>query len=166
VGSEPATGGAGGIDGRLAVLSRSKGVDFAVTGGAMGGMEGLGAVTSSSNARGAVGTTGGGVAAGAGGGSRTARGGAVAGAVGGDEGVRARSPRVTGKMPEQTLQRARTPAAGTFAGSTRYTVVQEGQVTFMRPPQRGSPGRRFPGSSDSDCWRRSITKTDPGRVLA
>ncbi|HTR21016.1 MAG TPA: hypothetical protein VMH88_09200 [Gemmatimonadales bacterium] len=30
----------------------------------------------------------------------------------------------------QTAQRARTPAAGTLAGSTRYTVSQDGQVTF------------------------------------
>jgi hypothetical protein len=30
----------------------------------------------------------------------------------------------------QTLQRARRPPAGTLAGSTRYTVSHDGQVTF------------------------------------
>jgi hypothetical protein len=33
--------------------------------------------------------------------------------------VASATDRVTGKMAEQTLQRARTPAAGTLAGSTR-----------------------------------------------
>ena len=30
-----------------------------------------------------------------------------------------------------TVQRARTPDWGTFTGSTRYTVAQLGQVTFI-----------------------------------
>lgn len=34
-------------------------------------------------------------------------------------GAKETSPRVTGKTEEQTLHRARTPAAGTLAGSTR-----------------------------------------------
>jgi hypothetical protein len=37
----------------------------------------------------------------------------------------------TWKMAAQTRQRARTPRSGTLAGSTRYTVLQLGQVTFM-----------------------------------
>ena len=37
----------------------------------------------------------------------------------------------TGKTVLHTLQRARTPPAGTLAGSTRYTVSHDGQVTFM-----------------------------------
>jgi hypothetical protein len=110
VGSNPGTGGAVGIDGRLAVVSSSPEVGCA---GTDGGMEGLGAVTSSSNAGAAFGTTGG---AGA---SRATGGEPAKGAAAGTEGDKARSPRVTGKIPWQTLQRARTPAGGTFAGSTR-----------------------------------------------
>jgi hypothetical protein len=34
----------------------------------------------------------------------------------------------------QTWHRALTPPAGTLAGSTRYTVAQDGQVTFMQSP--------------------------------
>src|SRR5438876_114159 len=37
---------------------------------------------------------------------------------------------LTAKTLLQTLQRARRPRAGTFAGSTRYTVSHDGQVTF------------------------------------
>jgi hypothetical protein len=40
----------------------------------------------------------------------------------------------TGNTPLHTWQRARTPPAGILAGSTRYTVSQDGQVTFMRSP--------------------------------
>jgi hypothetical protein len=39
--------------------------------------------------------------------------------------------RRTANTALQTLQRARTPASGTFIGSTRYTVAQFGQVTFI-----------------------------------
>jgi len=92
--------------------------------------------------------TGGGVtAAGGGGGARAATAGAGAGTV---------STAPTAKTPRHTEQRARTPPAGTFAGSTRKTVEQVGQVTFMRQ----SP------SSRPCSWRRSTTKTDPGSVLA
>jgi hypothetical protein len=36
----------------------------------------------------------------------------------------------TGNTLLHTAQRARTPPAGTLAGSTRYTVSHDGQVTF------------------------------------
>ncbi len=36
------------------------------------------------------------------------------------------------KIVAQVLQRDRTPAAGTLAGSTRYTVSHDGQRTFTR----------------------------------
>jgi hypothetical protein len=39
--------------------------------------------------------------------------------------------RRTANTALHTVQRARTPASGTFAGSTRYTVAQFGQVTFI-----------------------------------
>lgn len=34
------------------------------------------------------------------------------------------------------------------------------------PPWRAPPELRSPGSSDSGCWRRSTTNTEPGSVLA
>ena len=67
----------------------------------------------------------------------------------------------TGNTLLHTAQRARTPPAGTLAGSTRYTVSHDGQVTFtLRSRYRGPP------SSSSGSWRRSTTNTDPGWVLA
>jgi hypothetical protein len=39
--------------------------------------------------------------------------------------------RRTANTALHTVQRARTPASGTFTGSTRYTVAQFGQVTFI-----------------------------------
>ena len=39
--------------------------------------------------------------------------------------------RRTANTALQTVQRARTPASGTFTGSTRYTVAQFGQETFI-----------------------------------
>ena len=39
--------------------------------------------------------------------------------------------RRTANTALHTVQRARTPASGTFTGSTRYTVAQLGQVTFI-----------------------------------
>ena len=47
-----------------------------------------------------------------------------------------------------TAQRARTPPAGTLAGSTRYTVSHDGQATFTsRPRYRTSPASvSVPGS--------------------
>jgi hypothetical protein len=100
---------------------------------AAAGTEGRGAVTSASFPAGEAGRAGGGAAGAVAGTGRVAKtsplgrggeGGGAAGAAGTGavaEGVGAtvNSPRVTGKTAEHTLQRARTPAAGTFAGSTR-----------------------------------------------
>jgi hypothetical protein len=103
--------------------------------GAAGGdagraMDGGGAVGGAIGARaGALGAAGGG--AGAGTGARTS-----AGAGG------AAPSALTAKTLLQTLQRARTPPAGTLVGSTRYTVSHDGQVTFTRSPysRPASPG--------------------------
>jgi len=62
----------------------------------------------------------------------------------------------TGKTARHTEHRARTPPAGTFAGSTRNTVAHSGQVTFIGQ----SPSSRV------WLWRRSTTNTEPGNVLA
>jgi len=43
----------------------------------------------------------------------------------------------TAKTVLQTVQRARTPPAGTLVGSTRYTVAHDGQVTFTLRSPRG-----------------------------
>src|SRR3989442_442321 len=69
---------------------------------------------------------------------------------------------LTAKTLLQTLQRARRPPAGTFAGSTRYTVSHDGQVTFT-PYASWSP---LSSSPCSRSWRRSTTKTDPACVFA
>jgi hypothetical protein len=55
-----------------------------------------------------------------------------------------------------TEQRARTPPAGTFAGSTRKTVWQLGHVAFIV----------YRSPSGLESWRRSNTNTEPGSVLA
>lgn len=91
-----------------------------------------------------------------GGGAATATGGGGGGAATTGAGAATDSAIPTGKTPRQTEQRARTPPAGTLAGSTRKTVEQVGHVTFMRQ----SP------SSRTGSWRRSTTNTDPGSVLA
>jgi hypothetical protein len=74
--------------------------------------------------------------------------------------------RLTANTALHTLHLARTPVAGTFAGSTRYIVAQLGQLTFISSPQAFSrefgPGR----SSPFDPCRRSTTKTEPGSVFA
>src|SRR5205823_4286075 len=76
-------------------------------------------------------------------------------------GAAAPTPGLTGNTLLHTAQRARTPPGGTLAGSTRYTVSHDGQVTFtLRSDQRA------PGSSSSGSCRRSTTNTDPGCVLA
>src|SRR2546430_574082 len=74
----------------------------------------------------------GGAAAGAGGARRGgAGGGARRGGAGMASGGRASAADgFTGNTLLHTAQRARTPPAGTLAGSTRYTVSHDGQVTF------------------------------------
>ncbi len=55
-------------------------------------------------------------------------------AVGGGAGC-APFPAPTEITPPHTEQRARTPAAGTFAGSTRKTDRHSGQLTFIAFPR-------------------------------
>lgn len=58
--------------------------------------------------------------------------------------------------PPQTLQRARTPAAGIFAGSTRKTERHSGQETFisdLRSPA-GRVAAQPPRQPDRDAGRR------------
>src|SRR6266511_485037 len=70
----------------------------------------------------------------------------------------------TGNTLLHTAQRARTPPAGTLAGSTRNTVSHDGQVTFTLPlcSRYLAPA----SSSSSGSCRRSTTNTDPGCVFA
>jgi hypothetical protein len=108
---------------------------------------------------GAMGRAGAGVNTGAAGDIAGAAVAATATGVGG--GAAAAAPAAapfTGKTALHTLQRARTPAAGTLAGSTRKTVSHVGQVTFTRCYPSPPLGR---GS-----WRRSTTNTEPGCVFA
>src|SRR5437588_8133403 len=89
--------------------------------------------------RGGTGTDGGG---GGGAGARGAGDGAAApagaaGARGGTAATAGAAAPVTGFTGNtllHTAQRARTPPGGTLAGSTRYTVSHDGQVTFTLPP--------------------------------
>ena len=110
----------------------------------------------------AMGLAGGGTSrAGAGAAGRTDAG--AAARIGADPGGGLAAPpaepsRRTSSVAAQTVQRARTPSLGTFAGSTRNTVRQDGQRTFMFP----SP---FYGSGSASV-RRSTTNTEPGSVLA
>src|SRR6266550_623716 len=78
---------------------------------------------------------------GAAGGAITGRGAAIGGAARGGGGGAAAAPapsELTAKTLLQTLQRARRPPAGTLAGSTRYTVSHDGQVTFTPTSSRSS----------------------------
>src|SRR6266496_989869 len=137
-----ATGGRGGVAGGAGVGRRAGG-------GAAGGGRGAGGV------RGAVLA---GVKTGAAAGVTAAPAGALAIA---GRGAAADVPVAlpTAKTLLHTAQRARTPPAGTLAGSTRYTVSHDGQETFTsRPRYRVSPS---PGSGS---WRRSTTYTEPGWV--
>jgi hypothetical protein len=127
------------------------------TGGTVG-TAGSGARTAGRTRVGGSGESGGGSEGGtitAGAETATAGGGGGATIAAGAEATAA-SATPTANTPRHTEHRARTPPAGTFAGSTRKTVEQVGQVTFMDQ----SP------SSRTGSWRRSTTKTDPGSVLA
>jgi hypothetical protein len=59
--------------------------------------------------------------------------GAAAGATGLACPAGAVAPRCTSSVAAHTVQRARMPLSGTFAGSTRNTVRQDGQRTFIVP---------------------------------
>ena len=65
--------------------------------------------------------------------------------------MRPRSPMPI--TPPHTEHRARTPASGIFAGSTRKTELHSGQVTFMRR-----------GSRESGSLHRSDTPTGEPRI--
>src|SRR5882672_7269538 len=93
----------------------------------------------------AIGGAAGGAARGGGGGAGGAGGARGAGGAGGAGGAAAAAApapapapapsELTAKTLLQTLQRARKPPAGTLAGSTRYTVSHDGQVTFTPRPR-------------------------------
>src|SRR5438552_14682699 len=159
-GDAGAAGGAGGAAGaagaaRAKGAPRAAGTTGAPTRGAAGGPAGsevaervgagggrsTGAAGGAGRAAGAGGAGGPGGAGGAGRGATNGpdkRGGAAGVGVGGPgAGGRGRAggiapalPAPTAKTVLQTVQRVRTPAAGTLAGSTRYTVSHDGQVTF------------------------------------
>ena len=111
----------------------------AAAGGAGAGGDDFGAAMGPEN-RGMAGVRGG---AGAGVGGAGGAGGAGAGGGAGGRGatagplpadtaaVAATTDAFTGNTLLHTAQRARTPPAGTLAGSTRYTVSHDGQVTFI-----------------------------------
>src|SRR5205823_3456185 len=64
----------------------------------------------------------------------------------------------TGNTLLRTAQRARTPPAGSLAGSTRYTVPHAGQVTFTAGrlrPARGRGGGRPRTPTPAASWRNS-----------
>src|SRR5207244_2688050 len=133
--------------------------------GAAGAGAGAGAA-----ARGGAGATGGegrkggaGGAGGTGGGGGARGGGGGAGARGGAAGAGAPAPSgLIAKTLLHTLQRARKPPAGTLAGSTRYTVSHDGQVTFkpipclrLRLPGRGHGAGRPRKPIPPASWRSS-----------
>src|SRR4029077_8050878 len=108
-----------------------------------------------------------GAGAGAGGG------GAGAGAAGGRPaatatGAAAPADAFTGNPCLHPPQRARTPPAGTLAGSTRYTVSHDGQVTFIerrpcrRHPAPGRGGGR-PRTRTPAAFSRSSSSRSPAR---
>src|SRR5437899_13091233 len=99
-------------------------------GGAAMGPENRGMAGVRGGAGAGVGGAGGAGGAGAGGGAGGR--GATAGPLPADTAaVRAATDVFTGHTLLHTAQRARTPPAGTLAGSTRYTVSHDGQVTFI-----------------------------------
>src|SRR5437773_378383 len=152
-----------GFTGRSGPVMRCAGGEPAA--GPTGGWGGGGGVGGGGGGGGAGGARGAGGAGGTGGRGDAAGAGLVAATSGpawrGVAGAAAAACGLTGKTLLHTAQRARTPPGGTLAGSTRYTVSHDGQVTFtLRSRYRGPP------SSSSGSWRRSTTNTDPGCVLA
>src|SRR5881394_1592333 len=178
--------GGGGRGGRSSRRRRTRGRGRRRAGGSRGGGGAAGGTAGAATGpekrgipggRGGTGTEGGagGGAGGRGGAAGIPRGGVAgesegaagpAGAAGArwpaaTAGAAAPTPGLTGNTLLHTAQRARTPPGGTLAGSTRYTVSHDGQVTFtLRSDQRAL------GSSSSGSCRRSTTNTDPGCVLA
>src|SRR6266566_7060947 len=133
-----ASGGAEGEGGRPG----GGGGAGAGAGGAANGVAGRAGAAGRAGMAGRLGgATGGAIAGrdgGRGGGGAGARGGTGVGADATGRGAAAAAPApsgLTAKTLLQTLQRARSPPAGTFAGSTRYTVSHDGQVTFTPRPR-------------------------------
>src|SRR5207244_1333849 len=140
-----------GFTGRSGPVMRCPGA--APTGASGAGGAGAGAVDAGRAGGLAARAAGAGPAAGAragGGGGDTGAGtaGVDAGGAGGGAGLGgagAAAPVAgwTGNTLLRTAQRARTPPGGTLAGSTRYTVSHDGQVTFISrvPRSHRAPGR-------------------------
>ncbi len=121
--------GAGGGAARGAGGGAARGAAAGGAGAAMG-PENRGMAGVRGGAGAGVGGAGGAGGAGGGAGGR----GATAGPLPADTAAVAVAPvtdAVTGNTLLHTAQRARTPPAGTLAGSTRYTVSHDGQVTFI-----------------------------------
>lgn len=114
--------------------------------GRRGGATGTGGATGGATGSGAAGAGLGAASEATGGGASTATASGRATAAG--------AP--TANTVAHTEQRARTPPAGTFAGSIRNTVSQPGHVAFNLQPA-------FPSAT---FWRRSSTNTEPARVFA
>src|SRR6266516_1675398 len=184
------TGAAGGGDDGLAGGAAGRGgpaggVTGRAAGAAVGGRGGAGAAAMGGGAcrwGGADGTGGAGGVGGAGGargaGGRADANGAglvaaTAGPAGrGGAGAAAAACGLTGNTLLHTAQRARTPPGGTLAGSTRYTVSHDGQVTFIsraprshRAPGRGADRPRTPipaASWHSSSFRSRARSPAPG----
>src|SRR6266849_5828561 len=123
-----AGGAANGFAGRAGAAGRA-GIAGRLGGAAGGAIAGRDGAAMGDAARGA---------GGGGGGGAGARGGTGVGADAAGRGTAAAAPApsgLTAKTLLQTLQRARRPPGGTFAGSTRYTVSHDGQVTFTPRPR-------------------------------
>lgn len=71
----------------------------------------------------------------------------VAARFGDADGAALADPPGTAITPPHTEQRARTPSAGTFAGSIRKTDRHSPQVTFTRPPRQPCPAGPRPTTS-------------------
>src|SRR5438477_3976425 len=177
-GGEGRKGGAGGAGGTGAGDATGRGAVIAGAGAATGlaGRPGAaGRAKAGPEKPGAAGEAGretGGAAGGAiagrggaasGGCAGARRGGGGAGARGGAAGAGAPAPSgLIAKTLLHTLQRARKPPAGTLAGSTRYTVSHDGQVTFtpipclrLRLPGRGHGAGRPRKPIPPASWRSS-----------
>src|SRR5438876_12102064 len=123
-------GAARGAGGGAARGAAAGGAGAAGRAGAGMGPENRGMAGVRGGAGAGVGGAGGAGGAGAGGGAGGR--GATAGPLPADTAaVAAATDAVTGNTLLHTAQRARTPPAGTLAGSTRYTVSHDGQVTFI-----------------------------------
>src|SRR6266853_1612624 len=167
-----AAGGATGRGGAAGAAGARGGVPGAATGPEKRGMPGgRGGTGTDGGGGGGAGARGEGDGAAALAGAAGARGGAAATA-----GAAAPAAGFTGNTLLHTAQRARTPPGGTLAGSTRYTVSHDGQVTFIsraprshRAPDRAGGRPRTPipaGSWHSSSFRSRARSPAPGAQSA